>query len=102
MDAIPSIGENNDQALHLLQQYAALLVLVALVTFWFINHYEQSRAFHWIMTAFWGIIALNRWFNPRGEFHAGLGEAITSIPFVMFVMIGVLRRKSEVARASGA
>lgn len=101
-DAILSIGEDNDHTLHLMQEYAALLVLVALVTFWFIKHYEQSRAFHWVMTAFWGIIALIHWFDPRGEFHWGLGEAITSIPFLLFVLIGLMRQKSGVARASGA
>ena len=47
------------------------------------------------MTAFWGIIALIHWFDPRGEFHRGVGEAITSIPFLLFVLLGLLRAKSE-------
>jgi hypothetical protein len=100
--AILAIGEDNVHTLHLMQEYASLLVLVALVTFWFVRHYEQSRAFHWVMTAFWGIIALIHWFDPRGEFHAGLGEAITSIPFLLFVLIGLLREKSDVAGATRA
>jgi len=99
-DSILSIGEDNINTLHLMQEYASLLVLVGLVTFWFIRHYEQSRAFHWVMTAFWGIIALIHWFDPRCEFHSGLGEAITSIPFFLFVLIGLLREKCDVARAT--
>ena len=101
-DVIWSIGEDNDNTLHLMQEYAALLVLVALLTFWFVGHYERSRAFHWAMTAFWGIIAVIHWFDPRGEFHSGLGEAITSIPFLLFVLIGLLRVKGEAGRGRGS
>jgi hypothetical protein len=101
-DAILSIGEDNVHTLHLMQEYASLLVLVGLLAFWFIWHYEQSRAFHWSMTAFWGIIAVIHWFDPRGEFHWGLGEAITSIPFLLFVLIGLLRAKGEVVRPADA
>jgi hypothetical protein len=97
-NTILSIGEDNVHTLHLMQEYASLLVLVALLAFWFIRHYEQSRAFHWAMTAFWGIIAVIHWFDPRGSFHYGLGEAITSIPFLLFVLIGLLREKCEVVR----
>jgi hypothetical protein len=94
-DFILSVGENNRNTLHLMQEYATLLVLVALLTFWFVNHYEQSRAFHWAMTTFWGVIALVHWFDPYGTFHYGLGEAITSIPFLLFVLLGLLRVKVD-------
>ena len=57
-DAILAIGEDNTNSLHLMQECASLLVLVAPLTFCFLRHYEHSRAFHWAMTAFWGIIAL--------------------------------------------
>jgi hypothetical protein len=101
-DAILAIGEDNTNTLHLMQEYAALLVLVALLTFWFLRHYEHSRAFHWAMTAFWGILALIHWFDPRGDFHAGLGEAVTSVPFGLFLVVGLLREKSEAVRAARA
>jgi hypothetical protein len=94
-DVILSIGEDNPNTLHLMQEYATLLVLVALLTFWFIKHYEVSRTFHWAMTLFWGLIALVHWFDPRGQFHHGVGEAITSIPFVLFVAVGLLRETAE-------
>jgi hypothetical protein len=90
-DVILSVGEDNPNTLHLMQEYATLLVLVALLTFWFARHYEVSRPFHWAMTLFWGLIALVHWFDPRGEFHYGLAEAITSVPFVLFVALGLLR-----------
>jgi hypothetical protein len=94
-DVVLSIGEDNTNTLHLMQEYATLLVLVALLTFWFVKHYELSRAFHWAMTFFWGIIAVIHWFDPRGQFHTGLGEAITSIPFVLFVAVGLLRENAD-------
>lgn len=101
-EAILSIGEGNLNTLHLMQEYATLLVLVALVTFWFIRHYEQSRTFHWFMTAFWGIIAVIHWFSPLGEFHSGRGEAITSIPFIAFLLVGLLREKNGAGKAISA
>jgi hypothetical protein len=94
-DVILSVGERNVNTLHLMQEYAALLVLVALLTFWFVKHYEASRAFHWAMTAFWGLIAVIHWFDPTGEFHSGLGEALTSVPFLLFVALGLLRGRAE-------
>ena len=101
-DAILAIGEDNTNTLHLMQEYASLLVLVALLTFWFLRHYEQRRAFHWAMTAFWGIIALIHWFDPRGRFHSGLGEAVTSVPFLLFLVVGLLREKREAVRGTRA
>jgi hypothetical protein len=94
-DVILSIGEDNPNTLHLMQEYATLLVLVALLTFWFVKHYEVSRAFHWAMTIFWGLIALVHWFDHKGQFHYGLGEAITSMPFVLFVAVGIFREHAE-------
>jgi hypothetical protein len=94
-DVILSIGENNLNTLHLMQEYATLLVLIGLLTFWFIKHYGESRAFHWVMTAFWGLIALIHWFDPNGRLHYGLGEALNSIPFLLFVLLGLLREKAE-------
>lgn len=44
-DSILAIGEDNTNTLHLMQEHASLLVLVALLTFWFLRHYEESRAF---------------------------------------------------------
>jgi hypothetical protein len=94
-EVILAIGEDNPHTLHLVQEYATLLVLVALLTFWFVKHYELSRAFHWAMTVFWGLIALVHWFDPRGQFHYGLAEAINSIPFILFMAVGLLREHSE-------
>ena len=37
-DAVLAIGEDNANTLHLMQEYAALLVLVALLSFWFLRH----------------------------------------------------------------
>ncbi len=75
-----------------------------LITFWFLRHYEQSRPFHWAMTAFWGLIALVHWVDVRGPFTSVLDPLVNSIPFFLFVVLGLLRMATEGAggRAAGA
>jgi hypothetical protein len=61
---------------------------------------ERPRALYsdlppWAMTLFWGLIAMVHWFDPRGEFHYGLAEAITSVPFVVLAALGLLRGRND-------
>lgn len=79
------------QALHLLQEFSALLVFAGLVSLWAIAHYEQSKTYHWAMTTFWGLLALAQWFDVRGPFQSVLGPLINTVPFVLFGLLGVLR-----------
>lgn len=90
-DMIIDAGRDNERTLHIMQEFASLLVFVALVAFWFIRHYDQSRPFHWAMTLFWGLIALVHWFDIRGSFHYGAGQLINTIPFALFLVVGLLR-----------
>jgi hypothetical protein len=100
-DMIVDVGRDNGNTLHIMQEFASLLVFVALVTFWFIFHYDQSRPFHWAMTLFWGLFALVHWFDIRGSFHFGLGQLINSIPFVLFLVVGLLRQRADGRPAPG-
>jgi hypothetical protein len=84
--------------LHILQEFGALLVFAGLVTFWFLWHYEQSRPFHWMLTAFWGLIALVHWFDVRGPIRSVAGPLVTTVPFLLFVAIGLLRTATEGGR----
>jgi hypothetical protein len=92
---ILEIGHDDANTLHIMQEYASLLVLVGLLTFWFVRHYEQSRAFHWAMTLFWGLIALVHWVDVRGTFQPGVGQVINTVPAGLFLVVGLLRRRSE-------
>jgi len=94
-DLIVSLGHDNPNTLHIMQEFASLLVFVGLMTFWFLWHYEVSRPFHWAMTLFWGLIALVHWFDIRGSFHYDLGQVINTVPFALFMAIGLLPQKSE-------
>jgi hypothetical protein len=94
-DLIEGIGQGNSHTLHIMQEFGSLLVFVGLITLWFIRHYDRSRPFHWAMTAFWGLFALVHWFDVRGSFEPGIGQVINTIPFGLFVVIGVLRQRSE-------
>jgi hypothetical protein len=89
------IGQDNPNTLHIMQEFASTLVFVGLITLWFIRNYDRSRPFHWAMTVFWGLVALVHWFDIRGSFQLGIGPAINSIPFALFVIIGVLRERKE-------
>src|SRR5262249_40332670 len=55
---IINVGHDDLNTLHIIQEFGSLLVFAGLITFWFIRHYEQSKAYHWAMTTFWGLFAL--------------------------------------------
>ena len=88
-------GNGDLNAVHILQEFSALLVFAGLMLFWAIRHYEQSLPFHWAMTTFWGLLALVHWFDARGLLQSVLGPLINTIPFVLFVLVGLLRNRSR-------
>src|SRR5262245_38778105 len=57
-DVIVDVGQDQPNSLHILQEFASLLVFAGLMTFWFIWRYDDSRAFHWAMTTFLALFAL--------------------------------------------
>jgi hypothetical protein len=99
-DLIVSLAHNDANTLHIMQEFASLLVFVGLITLWFIRHYDQSLPFHWAMTVFWGLIALVHWFDIRGSFRYDVGALINTIPLMLFVLIGLLRQTSSRRRPS--
>jgi hypothetical protein len=90
-DHIVDLAQGNENTLHLAQEFSSLLVFVGLITLWFMRHYEMSRPYHWAMTVFWGLIALVHWFDVRGPSPSIVGPAINSVPFAVFVVLGLLR-----------
>jgi hypothetical protein len=94
-DHIVNAGRGDLNTLHIMQEFASLLVFVGLITFWFTWHYDQSRLFHWAMTVFWALFALAHWFDVRGPVESAVGPAINTVPFALFVLIGLLRAKAR-------
>ena len=90
-DIIVRFGDGNPNALHIIQEFGALMIFAGLVSFWFVRQYEQSRAFHWAMTIFWALIALAHF----GVTHRLPGPIINSVPFVLFAVVGLIRWSSE-------
>ena len=88
-------AQGNLQALHLLQEFSALLVFAGLMSLWAIARYEQSKPYHWAMTTFWGLFALAHWFDVRGPWQSLLGPVINTVPFALFALIGLLRIVAE-------
>jgi hypothetical protein len=93
---IVNFGHGDLNTLHIIQELGSILVFVGLITFWFIRHYEHSVPFHWAMTTFWGLFALAHWFDVSGSFRSGIGQMINTIPFILFVLVGLLRKRREV------
>ena len=92
---VMSVAHDDLNAVHLIQEFGSLLVFAGLVSVWFIRHYEQSRFFHWAMTTFWALFAIVHWFDFRGPFQLAVGPSINTIPFVLFAVVGLLRKDSE-------
>lgn len=93
--AVTNAANGDPEALHIIQEFGAFLVFVGLMAFWFARHYEQSRFFHWALTAAFALIALAHWFDVRGAFHIGIGPLVNSLPFLIFLALGLLRLSSE-------
>ncbi len=90
---ILDIGHGDSTTLHIIQELGSVFIFVGLITVWFIRHYEQSMPFHWAMTIFLGLFALAHWFDVSGSFHSGTGQIINSVPFILFVVVGLLRKR---------
>jgi len=89
---IANYAEGDSRLLHVIQEWGNAHLLLGLVTFWFIRHYDQSQAYHWAMTAYFAVDALIHWFDVRGAPESVVGPLINTIPFVLFVTLGLLRR----------
>jgi len=94
-DLIVEAAQDNLNTLHIIQEFGSLLVFAGMITLWFTLHYDQSRVFHWAMTTFWGLLALVHWFDVRGPYPSVIGPLINTVPFGLFVVIGLLRLKSD-------
>jgi hypothetical protein len=88
-------SQDNLVMLHIVQEFGAVLVLLGLITFWFVRHYEQSQFFHWAMTAYWAIMALIHWFHVARPEVSVAGGLINTIPFAVFLAIGLMRLANE-------
>ncbi|HZM89660.1 MAG TPA: hypothetical protein VFF31_24270 [Blastocatellia bacterium] len=94
-NVVVGFAHDDELAVHLIQELASVLVFAGLITFWFIRHYEQSKAYHWAMTTFWALISFAHWFDGREGPRSVTGPLINTIPFVLFLLIGLFRWHAE-------
>ena len=92
---IIDVAHGDPNAVHLMQEFASILVFAGLVSIWFVRHYEHSNLYHWAMTAFWALFAIAHWVDGREGPRAVTGPLIDTIPFLLFLLIGLLRWQSE-------
>ena len=60
---------------------------------------RSQSAFHWAMTTGWGLFALIHWFDVRGPMRSVAGPAVNTVPFAAFVVVGLLRLRTEGRRS---
>jgi hypothetical protein len=96
---ILDVARDDLNAVHLSQEFGTFLIFVGLITFWFMRHYEQSLLFHWAMTATWGLFAFVHWYDVRHELESAVGPMINTIPFLLFLSIGLLTTNRKPGRS---
>jgi hypothetical protein len=94
MNFVHELSHGSSNTLHVAQELGSLLIFAGLITLWFIRHYEQSGFFHWSMTIFLGVFALVHWYDIRGNWDSATGPLITTIPFALFLLVGIWRANS--------
>lgn len=92
---VMDVAHDDSNAVHLIQELGSILVFAGLITFWFVRHYEHSKAYHWAMTTFWTLFALAHWFDGQAGARSIGGQLINTIPFIAFLAIGLLRWSSD-------
>src|SRR5262245_15537520 len=70
---IANFAEGDARLLHVIQEWGNAHLLLGLMTFWFIRHYDQSQVYHWAMTAYFAVDALIHWFDVRGTPESVVG-----------------------------
>jgi hypothetical protein len=98
-ETLADFGRGDLNTLHVMQEFGSLLVFAGLITFWFLRHYEESKAFHWSLTTFWALFALVHWFDVRKSLEAIAGPLINTVPFILFLVVGLLRTAADGRRA---
>ena len=92
-DLVFEFGVNDPVGIHVVQEMATLYVLLGVMLLWFARHYEQSMRFHWLMT-FWTLLLFwVHWFSAYGTFNNEPAVILDAIPFVVLLVLGLLRRQ---------
>ena len=95
-ERIFDMGHNIPDTMHLIQEIGALWVLAGMFFLWFARHYEHSYVFHWAVTFYLALEAWVHWFTAYGHFEHGSRAVINAIPFAIFLVLGLLRKKYKV------
>lgn len=92
-DLVFEFGVNDPVGVHMVQEMATLYVLLGVMLLWFARHYRGSLRFHWLMT-FWSLLLFwVHWFSAYGTFNNEPHVLVDAIPFVVFLTLGLLRRR---------
>jgi multisubunit Na+/H+ antiporter MnhB subunit len=91
-DRIFEMGRSDPFTMHLIQETGTLWVLVGMLFVWFARYYEHSIKFHWAVVFYLALDAWVHWFNAFGVFEHEPRAVINAIPFLVYLVLGLLRR----------
>ncbi|HTQ99446.1 MAG TPA: hypothetical protein VMH83_05630 [Candidatus Acidoferrum sp.] len=77
---------------HLTQEFGTAMIALGLVFAWQAWREHPSRSLHWLLTIYLLLDALVHWVGPQGLIGAPDRALIDSVPPLLMLVLGVLRR----------
>ena len=77
------------QMIHILREHGAAMILVGLVSFWLLLHYEQRRTVHLLLTVFTFLIAGIHWFDYFGGRRPLASALLNSLGFAVLLAMAI-------------
>ena len=85
----------SDEALHITQEAGAAVIALAVLCAACAWRYESSSLGHSILTLFFVLIAVIHWADYLREMREISSPVLTSLPAIVFIALGFLRRRAE-------
>lgn len=76
-----------DSLAHLFQEFGSGVFFVGLVAFWCATHYRQSRSLHYLIMAFFALIALVHWWEFMQDNRNVYSPLINSVPLAISALM---------------
>src|SRR5688572_247264 len=91
MRAMP-LSASQPEALHVFQEFGALMLAFAAISFWMIRDFANRMPFHFAMTLFWAIMAGLHWQGWFNSDASPLYPVLNSIPLGAYLLTLKMQR----------
>lgn len=79
---------------HQTQEFGTLAIAVGFAMLWQARQTEPSRSLHWLFTLYLMLDASIHWVGPQGLIGSWRRGIINSIPPLVFLTLGLMRRRT--------